>query len=111
MNFDNSVLNYLINFIGGVLIGIPILGQLIINAGLGKVEYDDSRKQRVLKTSLRLFFLLISFLVISIVMYIIRSCTTISVIGAIVLATASLSTIFFGRRLLMPKEASKPSPH
>jgi uncharacterized Tic20 family protein len=103
MSVDNTILQYLINFIGGVIIGAPILGQLIINAGLAKIEKEDSQKSKLKKQLIRIFFAIISFGILIIIMRIIRSSGEVPLIGTLSIALGVLSTVYFGRKLLIPR--------
>lgn len=101
MELDNIILEYIFNVFGGVLIGIAVLGQFLVNASVGKVAHYDSIKRKVIAYSLRIGAAIISFAVLILVIRIIRATTTVTVLSSLAIVIGLLVTVYFGRKKLV----------
>lgn len=101
MELGNIIFEYIFNILGGMLIGIAWLGQSFINAGVGKVDRDNSTQQKVIAYSIRIGAAIITLAVLIIVIRVIKASTSVTVLSALALAAGWLTTVYFGRKKLI----------
>lgn len=86
---------YLINMLGGSIIGIAIWGQFFIAKGIGKITRSDSLKKKTTAYIFKVVSMIVSYVALIFVIRYIRMTTVVTLPSVALLITGFLATVLF----------------
>jgi len=100
MNFHPIIYEYLLNIIGGVIIGLALIGQFFINEHAGKVPRFVPIRKKVIAYFFRTVGAVISFVVLVFVIRLIKLFTIVTLPKVIAIAVGLSVTVIFGLKMI-----------
>lgn len=107
MKFDDFVAVFVINILAGILLVLPLLGQILINITIGKIPRFGSTKSKLSAYSIRFLAAILNFVSIIVIARLLKQFTVITLPSAIVLAVSVLVTAVLGIKRLKRMDSGK----